>query len=109
MHKVWRILCIELYHNEQIKDFFTTFKKMSTDFWESNFNFMLKSNLIKPIAPKVLVNEYLSFYMEAYFNYFLNIYGKTSNPFQKEYKEAFNQHTRFLINAIKQDSKEGSQ
>lgn len=109
MHKVWRILCIELYHNEQIKEFFTTFKEMSTDFWESNFDFMLKSKLIKPIDPKVLVNEYLSFFMEAYFNYFLNIYGKTSNPFQKEYKEIFNQHTRFLINAIKQDSKEGSQ
>jgi TetR/AcrR family transcriptional regulator, biofilm operon repressor len=109
MHKVWRILCIELYHNEQIKQFFAIFKEMSSAFWESNFNFMLKSKLIKPIAPKVLVNEYLSFFMEAYFDYFLNLYGKTSNPFQVEYKEVFSQHTQFLINAIKPAPQEGFQ
>jgi AcrR family transcriptional regulator len=106
MHKVWRILCIELFHNEQIKKFFSNFKEMSSSFWESNFSFMLKRKLIKPIDPKVLVNEYLSFFMEAYFDYFLHSYGNTSNSFQQEYKETFNQHTKFLINAIKQ---EGSQ
>jgi AcrR family transcriptional regulator len=109
MHKVWRILCIELYHNEQIKQFFSAFKAMSASFWESNFNFMLKSKLIKPLNPKVLANEYLSFFMEAYFDYFLSLYGKTSNPFHVEYKETFNQHTQFLINAIKPAAKEESQ
>ena len=103
MQKVWRILCIELYHNDQIKKFYSNFRDMSVSFWESNFRLMLKHKLIKNIDPKVLVSEYLSYFMEANLNYFLYSYGNTSNSFEQEYKDSFNQHTKFFIDSIKQE------
>ena len=101
MQKVWRILCIELYHNDQIKKFYANFRAMSVSFWESNFNLMLKHKLIKNIDPKVLVNEYLSYFMEANLNYFIYSYGNTPNSFEQEYKDLFNQHTKFIVDSIK--------
>ncbi len=106
MQKVWRILCIELYHNDQIKQFFATFRDMSVSFWESNFSYMKTQKLIKPLDPPVLAGEYLSFFMEAYMHYFLSSYGNTPKSFLEEYKEAFEQHTKFMIAAI---TPEGSQ
>lgn len=103
MQKVWRILCIELYHNNQIKKFYSNFRDMSVSFWESNFNLMLKHKLIKNIDPKVLVSEYLSYFMEANLHYFIYSYGNTSNSFEQEYKDLFNQHTKFIVDSIKQE------
>ncbi len=102
MQKIWRILVIELYHNEEIKKFFAIFQQMSVTFWESNFNFMLSKKLIREdVDVKVLTNEYLSFFMEAYLDYFLSSYGNTSKSFLEQYKESFIQHSKFIIDAIK--------
>lgn len=103
MQKVWRILCIELYHNDQIKKFYANFRAMSVSFWESNFNLMLKHKLIKNIDPKILVSEYLSYFMEANLTYFLYSYGNTSASFLEEYRESFNHHTKFIIDSIKRE------
>ena len=64
---------------------------------------MLKLKLIKNIDPKVLVNEYLSYFMEANLNYFIYSYGNTSNSFEQEYKDLFNQHTKFILDSIKHE------
>lgn len=101
MQKIWRILCIELYHNDQIKKFFFEFTKMSESFWENNFNLMQKHHLIKPIETKTIVKEYLTFFMEAYLHYFLYNYGNTQTSFEETYKTAFEEHTQFIIEAIK--------
>jgi AcrR family transcriptional regulator len=102
MQKVWRILCIELYHNDQIKQFFSGFRDMSMTFWEANFRIMQKHKLINAVFdPKALAGEYLAFFMEAYLTYFLYSYGCTSKTFLEEYKDAFEQHTRFMIEALK--------
>jgi TetR/AcrR family transcriptional regulator, biofilm operon repressor len=109
IQKVWRIVCIELYHNQEIKRFFSDFIEVSAKFWESNFKIMAERKLIKDLDPKILVNEYLSYFMEAYLHYFLFSYGATKNSFQKEYKELFDQHTKFIIDSIKQQKKGGYQ
>jgi AcrR family transcriptional regulator len=103
MQKIWRILCIELYHNDEIKKFFSVFQGMSMSFWESNFSLMLKHKLIKPFDPKVLAAEYLSFFMEALMTHFLYSYGSTQASLIEEYKDAFNEHTKFIVNSIKLD------
>jgi Transcriptional regulator len=103
MQKVWRILCIELYHNDDIKRFYATFRDMSMSFWESNFTLMRKHKLIKPLDPKVLAAEYLSFFMEALLTYFLYSYGSTQATLTEEYKTAFEEHTKFMISSIKPD------
>ena len=38
MEKLSRIIIIQLYHNEQIKKFYSKSKDFTYSFWESNFN-----------------------------------------------------------------------
>jgi AcrR family transcriptional regulator len=101
MEKIMRITLIELYHNEQMKKFMTTFFGAGPEFFGSSFAILMKHKLIKPADPKVLAMEYLSFYMMAFVDYFLLRYGSTSNSFVQEYDASIREHTEFFTNAIK--------
>lgn len=101
MEKIWRIICIELYHNEKIKEFYSKFVVAASSFWESNFTIMMKHKLIKPSDPKVLAMEYLSFYTYSYMDYFIFRYGNTSGSFPQEYRDRIDQHTAFIVNSIR--------
>ena len=101
MEKIMRIAFIELYHNEQIRNFMLAFFGDGPKFFESSFAIMMKHGLIKPADPKVLTQEYMSFYMMALVDYFLLRYGSTSNSFIQEYSPRMEEHTAFFKNAIK--------
>lgn len=101
MEKIWRIIIIELYHNEQIKKFYSKFKDFTYSFWESNFELMMKHKLIKPSDPKVLATEYIMFYIGAYTDYFLFQYDNIKGSFLQQYKDLIDQHTAFMINSLK--------
>jgi Bacterial regulatory proteins, tetR family len=101
MEKIWRIICIELYHNEQIKRFYSQFVENAFSFWKSNFDIMNKHKLIKPSDPEILAREYLQFYGNAYMDYFILRYGNTSKSFIQEYHDSLIQHTEFIVNSIK--------
>jgi AcrR family transcriptional regulator len=101
MEKIWRIICIELYHNDKIKKFFAEFEEISCSYWVSAFNIMMKHELIKPSNSRVLALEYLSFYGNAYLDYFLLNYGNTSGSFLEVYKDRIDQHVEFIVNSIK--------
>ncbi|HML04701.1 MAG TPA: helix-turn-helix domain-containing protein [Methanobacterium sp.] len=101
MEKIWRIICIELYHNDQIKKFYSEFEVISCSYWVSAFDIMMKHKLIKPSNPRILASEYLSFYGNAYMDYFLLNYGSTSGSFLQEYKDRIDQHVAFMVDAIK--------
>jgi AcrR family transcriptional regulator len=103
MEKIFRIICIELYHNEKIKKFFREFEAMSLSYWISAFEIMIKYNLIKPLDPKTLAIEFLSFYGNAYMDYFLLKYGNASESFLQEYKYLSNEHITFIVNSIRSD------
>lgn len=101
MEKIWRIICIELYHNETVKKFYLEFTDLSLSYWASAFEIMMKHKLIKLSNPKILALEYLSFYGNAYMDHFLLRYDNTSGSFLKEYKDLTNQHITFIVNSIK--------
>lgn len=101
MEKIWRIICIELYHNDQIKQFYSEFKVMSCSYWVSAFDIMMKHNLIKTSNPRILAMEYLSFFGNSYMDYFLNNYDNKSGSYLKEYKNLTNKHINFIVNSIK--------
>jgi AcrR family transcriptional regulator len=101
MEKIWRIICIELYHNDEIKKFYSKFTVTALSFWKSNFQTMVKHKLIKPFDPEVLAHEYLSFYGNAYMDYFIFRYGETSDSFMQEYQESIDKHTAFIVSVIK--------
>lgn len=101
MEKIFRIILVELYHNQQIKNFYTMFIDVSGSFWELIFTLMIKNKLIKPSDPKILASEYLSFYGNAFLQYFLLQYGNTPGSFRQEYQDVIDKHTAFTVNAIK--------
>ena len=100
MEKIWRIICIELYHNPKIKKFYNEFISLSSSYWESAFKIMIDRKLIKPLDPRLLASEYLSFYGNSYFEYFLLNYDNTSTSYLQEYKNRIDKHTEFIINSI---------
>lgn len=104
MEKIWRIICIELYHNPQIKKFYSEFINLSFSFWEEAFNLMIKHKLIKPLDPQLLATEYLSFYGNSYMEYFLLNYN-TSTSYLETYKNRIEKHSKFTINSIKLNKK----
>lgn len=103
MEKIWRIICIELYHNKKIKKFYWEFENMSSSYWISAFETMIKHKLIKPLNPKTLALEFLSFYGNTYMDYFILNYGKTSRSFREEYQDLSNEHITFIVDSIRPD------
>jgi AcrR family transcriptional regulator len=101
MERIWRIICIEMYHNDQIKGFYEKFIDNAFSFWISNFEFMIKNKLILPLNPEMLTREYLSFYGSAFMDYFIFRYDNTSGSFIQENQDGLDQHTEFIIDAIK--------
>ncbi|HMK45424.1 MAG TPA: TetR/AcrR family transcriptional regulator [Methanocella sp.] len=102
VEKMMRIVFVELYHNDQVRK---GLREMLDDggyaFFEAGFATMAKHKLIKPYDPKVLALEYISFYMNAFTDYFLIRYGSTSGSFIQEYSARIKEHTKFMTNSIK--------
>jgi hypothetical protein len=100
MEKVWRIICIELYHDTRIKKFYDQFSGDAIAFWTSNFRIMRKHGLIKPLDPAVLAREYLSFYMYTFMDYFIAHFDG-DGTFLEANEAKLDKHMRFLVNSIK--------
>jgi len=100
MEKIWRIVCIELYHDDRIRRFYNKFTGDTLAFWRSNFEIMSKLKLIKHLEPEVLAREYLSYYMYLFMDYFIVNYGTTDSFLQAEGKR-LEEHTAFLVRSIK--------
>jgi AcrR family transcriptional regulator len=101
MEKIMRISFIELYHNDQIRKFMLMFFGAGPEFFEASFAILLKHKLIKPADPKVLTDEYMSFYMMALVDHFLLRYGSTTRSFVEEYGARIEEHNEFFKNAIR--------
>jgi AcrR family transcriptional regulator len=100
--KIWRIISIELYHNEKIRNFY---KKVlledPIDAWENIFTKMIEKKVIKPVDPKTLAYEYFSFGTYLYFEYFILKYEETNETFMEVVWERMSNHAQFILDAIK--------
>ena len=101
MEKIMRIAFIELYHNAQIRKFMLAFFGDGPKFFEASFAILMKHKLIKPADPKVLTDEYMSFYMMALVDHFLLRYGSTTGSFVEEYGARMEEHNEFFKNSIR--------
>lgn len=101
MEKIMRIAFIELYHNTQIRQFMLGFFGDGPRFFESSFAILMKHKLIKPADPKVLTDEYMSFYMMALVDHFLLRYGNTTKSFVEEYGARIEEHNEFFKSVIR--------
>lgn len=103
--KIWRIISIELYHNQKIREFFKKeLLEVPINAWEDIFTKMMKKNIIKRVDPKILAYEYFSFAIYLYFEYFVLDYGETEETFMEVVWERMANHAQLILDAIKLDN-----
>ncbi|WP_414470264.1 TetR/AcrR family transcriptional regulator [Methanobacterium sp. ACI-7] len=104
--KIWRIISIELYHNEKIREFFKKeLLEVPINSWEEIFTRMMKKGVIKQVDPKVLAYEYFSFAIYLYFEYFVLNYRETNETFMEVAWKRMSSHAEFILDAIKVENK----
>lgn len=100
--KIWRLVLMESYHNEKIRD---VFKKDLIEEplagWESIFQLMVEKKMIKPVNPRIMAYEYWSFAIFLLFDYSILYYEQDFGSYMKGGLEKMNNHTRLLLEAVK--------
>jgi len=101
MEKIYRLVCIETYHNEKIRELFKKeLLEKPLDGWEQIFRVMIEKKMIKPVDPRTLAQEYWSFAIFLFFEYYILEY-EDFNSHMDRGLEKMNNHTQFLLEAIK--------
>lgn len=102
MEKIWRLVSIEMYHNEKIRNFYKKeLLEEPINIWETVFSKMIEKGLIKPFNPRTLAYEYFSFAIYLFFEYFVLKYDEDFDSFMDLALEKMNNHAEFLLKAIK--------
>lgn len=102
MEKIWRLVSIETYHNEKIRNFFKEeLIEEPLNVWESTFQIMIDNKLIKPVNPRILAYEYFSFIIYLFFEYFVLRYDEEFDSYMDMAMKKLNNHNEFLLQAIK--------
>ena len=102
IEKIWRIISIELYHNEKIREFFkTVLLEEPIKTWEEIFTKMMEKGAIKPVDPKVMAHEYFYFAIFLYFEHFVLNYEENDDTFMEIAWERMSKHAEFILDAIK--------
>lgn len=108
IEKIYRLICIETYRNEKIREFFK--KELLEEplaGWEDVFRVMIEKNMIKPVNPRILADEYWSFAISLFFEYFILRYDENFDSFMNIGLERMNNHAHFLLKAIKLEEEIG--
>ena len=100
--KIWRIIAIEIFHNEKIRNFFKK-ELLETPLkgWENIFTSMIDKKIIKPYDPRTLAYEYFSFAIFLFFEYFVLEYNEDHGSFMDMALEKMANHAEFLLEAVK--------
>ena len=104
--KIWRILSIEVFHNEKIKKFFINeLLEYPISQWEIIFTKMMKKGMIKEFDPKILAREYFSFALYLFFEYFILKYDTNYSSFMDMAYKKMISHSNFILESIKIENK----
>ncbi|UTB33692.1 MAG: TetR/AcrR family transcriptional regulator [Methanobacterium sp. ERen5] len=107
--KIWRILSIEVFHNEKIKTFFVNeLLESPIKEWERIFTKMMKKGIIKEYDPRVLAMEYFSFALYLFFEYFILKYDTKYSSFTDMAYKKMIDHTNFILSSVKVENDEDS-
>jgi AcrR family transcriptional regulator len=102
MEKIYRLVCIETYRNEKIREFFKKeLLKEPLAGWENIFSIMMEKKMIKPVNPRTLAYEYWSFAIFLFFEYYILEYDEDFDSYMNLSLERMINHTRFLLDAVK--------
>ena len=104
MEKIWRIICIETYRNDKIREFFKKeLLEESLVGWETIFNLLIEKKMIKPLNPRTLAYEYWSFTIFQILEIIILKYDENIDSNINQAIEKLNNHTQFLLDAIKME------
>lgn len=102
IQKIWRIISIELYHHEKIRNFY---KKVLLEdpikIWEEIFTKMMDKGVIKQVDPKTMAYEYYYFVIYLYFEYFILEYHEENGKFIDVVWERLSNHNQFILDKVK--------
>jgi len=102
MEKIWRLVSIETYHNEKIREFFKKeLLEAPLNIWENTFQMMIEKKMIKPLNPRTLAHEYFSFAIYLFFEYYFLKYDEDFDSFMDLALEKMAKHNEFFLEAIK--------
>lgn len=100
--KIWRILSIEVFHNEKIKKFFIDdLLESPINVWEKIFTKMMKNGLIKDYDPRILAREYFSYALYLFFEYYILKYNTNYVSFMDMAYKKMADHSDFILKSIK--------
>lgn len=106
MEKIWRLVSIETYHNEKIREFFKKeLLEAPLKIWEDTFQMMIDQKMIKPLNPEILAQEYFSFGIYLFFEYYILRYDEGFDSFMELALEKMADHNEFFLKAIKIENK----
>ncbi len=102
MEKIWRLVSIETYHNQKMREFFKKeLLEEPLNVWENTFQIMIDKKMIKPVNPRTLAYEYFSFIIFLFFEYFVLKYDDDFDSFMDLALDRIKNHTEFMLEAIK--------
>jgi AcrR family transcriptional regulator len=99
--KILRIFYIEVYHNDQIAQSYRELISTGNAFWASVMDIMMTQGLIKQGDAKVVSAIFMAFFWNAFTDYFLLQYGRTSKSFVDLYWGDLSRHTNYFITVNK--------
>lgn len=106
MEKIWRLVSIETFHNEKIREFFKKeLLETPLKIWEDTFQMMIDQKMIKPLNPKILAQEYFSFPIYLFFEYYILRYDEDFDSFMDLALDKMADHNEFFLKAIKNENK----
>ncbi len=95
--KILRIFYIEVYHNDQIAQSYRELISTGNAFWASVIDIMMKQGLIKQGDAKAVSAIFMAFFWNAFTDYFLLQYGRTTKSFVELYWDDLSRHTNYFI------------
>ena len=103
MEKIWRLIAIELYRNEKVRDFFrTTILAAPLQAWEQMFRRMMDLGYIREYDARLLAREFFYYCMYLYFEYFFLDYDKLGyETFVDSIMDSLSDHIRFMFEKVK--------
>jgi len=101
--RIWRIIAIELYRNEKVRQFFrTTMVQVPVSAWEQTFRRMAELGYIRECDTGVLAREFFYYSIYLFFDYFVISFNESTYcRFTEDMLEDLGPHIKFMMDAIK--------